>query len=323
MSYLPAEAIALAESAHGFLSRRDLGLHLTRHQIDNLVKAGVLIPMYRGGYRMAGTPVTQRLQLIAAVRRVDGVVADESALALRQLAGFELVPPFAIAVARRRSFPGLLAVRTVVQPQHMSEVEGMPAMTVERSLIGAAGRLPRPTIRSAFDALRGQGDIDPALLGDLAESLGDEPGAAEMRALLGSGELLMESEAERRLHAIWLPGDPMPVPQVWVRHRNRDYRLDFAFLDSRLAPEYDGEAAHSGPARHDDAARNLALAQLEIQRLPVTARMLHDPTGLREHILVVHRRRLELGLPPIVPAPPPAWWNGVALAARLPQTVHR
>lgn len=96
-----------------------------------------------------------------------------------------------------------------------------------------------------------------------------------------------------------------------MHHRGRDYRLDLRFLDSRLAPEYDGEVAHGAPtARLADGERALALAELHIQRIAITAPMLRDPDGLRERLLQPHTERIESGITPLQPSAPPAWWDG-------------
>lgn len=85
---------------------------------------------------------------------------------------------------------------------------------------------------------------------------------------------------------------------------NRAYRLDFAFLDARLCLEYDGRKDHERDAdRFRDGERDLALAELDIQTLRVSARMLRTPARTRRRILAVRSQRLALGLPPIVPCP--------------------
>lgn len=96
-----------------------------------------------------------------------------------------------------------------------------------------------------------------------------------------------------------------------MRREGRYHRLDWVFLDSRLAPEYDGADAHGGEQhRHHDADRQLDLARLQTQRQPVTSGLLRAPHDLRERLLAVHRGRLALDIPPLVPAEPPHWWTG-------------
>ena len=311
MAFLPEEALERAAAAHGCLSRAEL-LRLpgvTRHTVDRWVKAGTLIPEWRGHYRLAGSAVTRRQQLLLAVERAGGVAADESALALRRADGFPLQPPFAVALptSSRVRDPALRLIRVDLDPEDVTTCAEIPAMTAERALIGVSDRVGRARLRAAYDDLRRRRLLEPQRLLDRARAFD----ATAVLEIAEQGDLRMESEGERRLDRIWRPDDPRPEPQVWVHHAGRHYRLDFVFLDSRLAPEYDGRAAHAGDSnRHRDAQRALALAALQIQRLSVTAPMLQDPEDLRVRILTVHEQRLRLDLEPLVPAAPPAWFRG-------------
>ncbi len=316
MRVLPRPAAELAAANHGFVSRAELleQAGLTKSQIDKLVNAGALIVDSRGNYRVPGAPVTRRQQLLAATRRAAAPAADESTLGLHHAQGFDLVPPFTVAVppSRRLRTGDLRFVQVVLREEDVETYEGIPSMTVERACINLAARARLARMRVAMHDLRRRGELDVRLLRRRLTALWGDPGARQMREWLDSGALLHESNAEARLDRIWRPGDPRPTPQVWVFAEGRYYRLDFAFLDSRLAPEYDGEAAHGGEAnRHRDAQRTLALAAIDVERLAITAPMLRDPAGLREQILAVHRRRLGLGLAPLVPVAAPPWWNGV------------
>ena len=83
----------------------------------------------------------------------------------------------------------------------------------------------------------------------------------------------------------------------------RWFRLDFAYLDGRLDVEYDG--ANHDQRREEDADRDLALMELQIQTIRVTRKMMRDPAGTRRRILAVLEQRRGLGLPPLVPDAPP------------------
>ncbi len=83
--------------------------------------------------------------------------------------------------------------------------------------------------------------------------------------------------------------------------------VGFAFLEARLALEYDG-----GDRRHtraQDADRDLALSELDVATIRITAAMMRNPHDTRRRILGVYRKRVRLGLPPMVPDPPP--WAAV------------
>ncbi|HVM13086.1 MAG TPA: hypothetical protein VM287_01990 [Egibacteraceae bacterium] len=179
----------------------------------------------------------------------------------------------------------------------------MPTITVTRSLIDVAATQPAKSVRVAYDSGRRAKATTLDELTARASALGRVHGAAQMRRLIATGQLRCESEGERDLDRLWRPGDPRPEAQVTVALRSRHYRLDFAYLDARLCLEYDGRDYHEP---HQDHDRDLALAELDIQTLRIDSRMLRTPEHTRRRILAVRQQRLGLGLPPIVPSPPPA-----------------
>lgn len=93
---------------------------------------------------------------------------------------------------------------------------GFPTVTAERGLISAAAFEPAQKIRVAYDDGKRRGLVRDEILAVRAQSLGRLRGAVQMRDMIASGHLQMESEGERNLDAIWLPHDPRPLPQVWV-----------------------------------------------------------------------------------------------------------
>jgi very-short-patch-repair endonuclease len=96
---------------------------------------------------------------------------------------------------------------------------------------------------------------------------------------------------------------PPPQYRWWVCHRARWYRLDFAFVEVRLALEYDGDGHEH--TREQDADRDLAMKELQIDTIRVTKSMMRDPDDLRRRILKVHADRSRLGLDPLIPQTPP------------------
>lgn len=313
MPALPPEAIDLAGAAHGRLSRRDLLAipGVRRHTVDGWIRCGLLLRDWTGEYRVAGTPVTLRQQLLGATRRVGGHAANSATFGLHRAEGFPLAAPFTVAVPASSRVRNLEIdlVRIDLDPDDVERHEGVPTMTVERAAIGLAPSTRLARLRAGMHDLRRRGLLDFTVLRLLAQALDDAPGAPEMRQLIDSGRLISESEPEHDLGGIWRPGDPQPAAQIWVRHEGRYHRLDWIFLDSRLAPEYDGAEAHSALHRHDDAERTLALAARQIHRVPVTSRMLRRPELLREQLLSAHRQRVG-SIPVLVPDEPPAWWRG-------------
>lgn len=201
---------------------------------------------------------------------------------------------------------GFKVVRTSVELIDQDELLDLPAVTIERGLIAAAATARPARIRVATDDAVFKRLTTYDKLRERAFALGNVPGAALVRRAFNSGVFAMEGEKERDLFSIFRPGDPKPEPQVWICWHGKWFRMDFAYLAARLDLEYDGKDHER--TRERDADRDLALAELDIQSLRVTKSMMRDPQGTRRRVLAVYRKRLALGLPPIVPDTPP--WLG-------------
>jgi hypothetical protein len=311
MPALPQPVLLMAEHAHGIVSVRDLvAAGHDRRTVRRWVDYGLLEQVGRAELRVPGSPRTRLQELRCMLDRAGSGarLAGGLLLGLRGLEGFTHVRDDHVAVpaSRRPRGVGFVIVRTRLPVEDWDRFEDLPAVTVTRALIGAAVTSRQARVRAAYDEARRRGLTSTGLLTQRLEALGNVHGAAQMRAIVRSGALRMESEGERRLLGIFRPEDPPPEPQVWVRWSDRYFRLDLAYLDAALDIEYDG--GHHANRRHEDADRNLALAELAIQTLGVTSAMLRDPEGTRRRILAVRRQRLAMRVRPIVPSPPP--WTG-------------
>lgn len=228
---------------------------------------------------------------------------------LRHVKGFNvecrdhvLIPP-----TRRVTGVDFGVVRSPVPAEDEDMLLGLPAVTATRALIGAAATYHPARIRVAFDAARAGGLTSEALILARLGALGDVHGAPQMRRIARTGRLANDSEPERDLAEVFGVDDPQPAAQVWVCWHGRWFRLDLAFLNARLALEYDGE--DHAQRRERNADRDLALMELDIATIRVTKSMMRDVRATRRRILVVYRQRSALGLPPIVPQLPPWLWS--------------
>lgn len=308
MHGLPPPAAAAADAVSGSVSRRDLiALGYPRWTVDRWVHRGLLERTGRGEFRVRGSDHPLRQVLATTLWRAGEHARIGGALncALRGLAGFPLSATDHIIVPPQRRVRGVpfVVVRTPVPPEDEDRILDLPAVTATRALIGAAATHRPAKIRAAFDSARRAGLTDAATMSRRLEALGNAYGAPQMRTIMRDGALTKESEPERDLAAIFRPGDPRPAVQVWMCWRGRWFRFDFAFVEARLAVEYDS-AFHDG-RREQDAERDLAMMELDIVTIRVTRSMMRDPEDARRRILAVRARRLELQLPPIVPQVPP------------------
>ena len=296
----------MADAQGGTVSRRDLiaaGCH--PKAVDRWLRAGLLVPMGWGEYRVAGSGHAEQQRVAAMVWRAGrgAHIGGAMGLGLLGIKGFTAATTDHIAVPRHRAVTEVdfTVIRTVIPEHHRTRWEGVPMLIPERLFIGAAATYHRARIRVGWDDARFKGLVRLDRLDECLDDLGRAYGAPQMRRV--RPDLDKESEPERDLFSVFRRGDPVPATQVWVRYHDRWFRLDFAFLDARLALEYDG--ANHNDTEEEDADRDLALKVLDIDTIRVTKAMMRDPAAVRRQILDVRRRRAALNLTPLVPQTPP------------------
>lgn len=308
MAALPVLVHVMADAVRGTLSRRDLvAVGFSPATIDGWVRLGLLERVARGEYRIPGSGRSRTQELATMLWRAgEGArLAGALACGLRGLEGFseDETEYIAVPAGRHVRGAGYPIVRTPLPPADQDLIRGLPAVTVERALIGAAATHRAARVKVAFYDAKFKGLTDDTRITDRALHLGRVHGAPQMRKILGTGAMKVESPKEWDVAQLFLKGGPRPHEQVYVEWHGKWFRLDFAFLDARLALEYDGEDHER--TREKDADRDLALLELSIETIRITRAMMRDPADTRRRILGVRAQRLALGLPPLVPSRPP------------------
>ena len=309
MSRLPLPVLLLCEHTASTTSRRDLiALGHEAARVDWWLRCGAFERAERGQWRLAGSERTLAQQLATRLWRAGSGarIAGPLRCALAGLPGFVVDGAWDhIAVPPQRRVRGVdfRVIRTPLPVEDHDRVLALPAVTLVRGLIGASATFGPARIRVAHDDAMRRKLIRPGEFEARAAVLGRAFGAPQARRIAAGGALRKESEPERDLFDVFRPGDPLPEEQVWVFWRGRWFRLDFSFRDARLALEYDGDG--HAQRREEDADRDLALAELKIQTLRITKKMMRDEDDVRRRVLAVYAHRLSLGLPPLVVAAPP------------------
>jgi very-short-patch-repair endonuclease len=151
----------------------------------------------------------------------------------------------------------------------VTELEGVPCTRPVRTFVDLGMVLSPDALETVLNEGIRRNLLSVAAIGRRLEDLGPlRRGAAVVSAVLDRhtpGHRPPESVLETRfLQLVRSAGLPEPVPQVQVRLGNGAIaRLDFAYVDRRIAIELDGAAYHSGElARKRDRRRDARLGTL-------------------------------------------------------------
>jgi very-short-patch-repair endonuclease len=264
------ELAHLASAHHGIVTRSQaLGCGLTSFAVDHRLRSGRWLMLHPGVYRVSGAPRTWRGDLLAVCFAAPGpgVASHRSAAALWRLPG-GTEDHFEITCDRwqRAQVPGLIVHETgVLPPEDVTEREGLPCMTVERTLLSLGAVASSSTVEIAVDtALRREVTTVDALAA-IVRRLGKRGrnGVGVLRRVLAMHDReagMPESAMETRLKQLLRrAGLPTPTFQFEVRHLDRFVaRVDAAYPELQLALEYDSYEHHTGRAAlvRDSRRRN-------------------------------------------------------------------
>ena len=243
-------------------------------QIKYRLEIGHLVSVLQGVYRVVGSPVGFRQDLMAAVLFAGpGSAVSHRAAAVSHglLRSSEVVEICTPRRRRARDLPeGWVVHTSIILPRaDLIVVRDIPTTTVERTLIDLGAVQSRQRVTFAVESALKKGATDlPMLTYVHARRRGrGRRGAGVLAGVLESiGETgVTESPYERRLLELIVDVDlPMPQLQYEVtRGRHLVARVDFAWPDERLIVEVDGHEYHSSrDQRAADAQRQNALTEL-------------------------------------------------------------
>jgi hypothetical protein len=226
------------------------------------------------GVRLRGGPAGSHRELALAVVRVSGrqaVACDLTAAYLWSAAlpsGFGLdVDAQACAIATisdgsRHRHAGVRGRRLALPEDHLTELEGVRITTPARTWLDCAQLIKPTDVVAMGDALirsrlASRADLEEIVLWGKGRR-GVRPARTALPILDPGAESPPESWTRALL--IW-GGVPSPVTNFEVEVAGYRFRLDLAWIDERVAVEYDGQE-HHGPDRqeHDAWRRRLLRA---------------------------------------------------------------
>ena len=282
---IDASIAAIGERHHGIFNATHLSMvGVGRAQRTYRLTTGRWVQVYERVYRIAGTPVTLRSDLISAcwAGGTRAVVSHRSAAFLHDLPGkadtrVEITCPH----WRRAQHDGLLVHESRALPDRdITLVDGIPVTTVDRTIFDLCSVVGPRTVDFAIDnALR----RELTTVGDLVRTLRrlghrGVKGTQMLRRLLAARDAAYvptESEREQMLlDVIRSHGLPEPRRQHVIRDELGQFvaRVDLAYPDPRIAIEYDSYQEHVGKQQLvRDSRRRNAITALGWRVLAATA----------------------------------------------------
>jgi very-short-patch-repair endonuclease len=258
-------AARIAGPQHGVVARRQLlRAGLSRDEVDHLVAAGRLLPLYRGVYAVGHRPVGPRSREMA-VALMAGVrgLGRQSALGLWAIARPWRGPVHAIGVKARKGNGYVIHRTNHLPPEDVTVHWGIPVTTPLRTLLDVSGTLSLDALDAALaEALVRKlvtiEDLQPRATGDLAKLIDT---AAPTRSKL-------ERDLRRLLRQ---HGLPQPISNGFVC----GYEVDLHWPELKLVAELDGyEFHHPRRAFETDRERDIVLAAAGHRTVRVTNRQL-------------------------------------------------
>src|SRR3954454_16996930 len=141
-----------------------------------------------------------------------------------------------------RTWSLIAARRSTLEPDDVTECDGIFVTTPILTLIGLATRLPARPLEAAINEADKLDLVDPPTLRRALDTRKGQRGTRPLRAILDrSTFVLTHSELERRFVPIAARAG-LPRPQT-QRHLNR-FRVDFYWPDLGLVVETDGLRYH-------------------------------------------------------------------------------
>lgn len=249
---------------HAAISRRQaMALGLGRKAIQKRIDNGIWVPTRRGTYATAGSPQTweQRVMLAVLSGGPGAVASHLTAAMLWHLTDRRPSITHITVPHSRRLTPthDRIIHRSRIQPE-ARRASGIPVTSPARTMVDISADLDDYRLEAVLDAaLKSQLVSLLGLRRYIAErGLGNRRGVAILRRLLNDREKgATESELERRFLRLLLKAR---LREPDRQHRVGTRRIDFAYVEERVAIELDGFAGHSRKQTfEDDRQRHNAL----------------------------------------------------------------
>lgn len=253
-----------------------------RHQVE----AGRWLRIHDGVYQVDFRPLDRNGELLAAALACGpgAVVSHRAAFLLWNLEGINSAPVEITVPFNNHPVPTGVIVHRTRRPIRQTFKDGIPAVTVERTLLDCAGLLPRRTVAKGLDsALRHrETSLDRLWMTLAADGGRGVRGTRSMRWVLRerAHDIGTDSGAEFEL-LFEMKLDMLPEPELKHEFFAGDRRIvpDFYWPDLNKAVEVDGVEAHASADRlDDDLVRQNLLLDLGVELRRFSARRVRRET---------------------------------------------
>lgn len=291
----PAALGAIASSQHGVLStgqQRLLGV--SKKAVESRRLNGRYDRLGRGVDRIAGAPRTWEQQVMAACLSAGPLAAASHRTASRlwNLGTFEAPIEISTRYERSPDVDGVVRHRSLdLEHGDVTIVRGIPTTTVARLLVDAGAVLPRFLVGRLVERAVGRQLTDPDELDAMVRRVQKRGrrGVGVLRQVLAGrslGSRSGESELEEIFARLCTEGNlPLPTFQHWIQVRGEWRRIDFAYVEQKIAIEVDGYDVHTLPSVFvDDRVRqnDLIAAGWRVLRFSYDQLVRHPDTVIRQ-----------------------------------------
>ena len=233
---------------------RSLGV--SHHQVQWLLRQGIIRRRRRGLYVVAGSPACpEQAAVLALLAAPDGAVAShDTAAHLHQLLPAPSEVHITVGPDQRVRMPNVVAHRSPLPSNHRARIGAIPVTSLHRTVVDLASVMELDTFADVLDPLMIQERIRPERLLATLDDIVAAPGRHGTTVLRHALDVWVrpiepESPAEARLlRKLIERGHDGFETQYEVVIGGRRRRFDIAWPARRCALEYAGALAH-GP-RH-------------------------------------------------------------------------
>ena len=246
----------LAARHHGLFTRSQaLAAGMSESTLRRRTSDGLYHRVYRGVYRIAGSPIDLKSRTMAAVLSMNSLAAASHATAawLHDLGGTPKAIEIVASRPGRRERDFVVHQSTDLEEDQIADVDGIPTTSVARTIVDIGVPHGIGVVGRCLDEARRRGMVDLETVAALRKAVARKGrnGVGPARIVIAQRsqwDQVTESALESRfVRLVQSQGLPMPESQHQIRNEGGAViaRVDFAYPDKKVAVELDGAAYHS------------------------------------------------------------------------------